>query len=159
MHLMFPQRDLSYKIIAAAIEVHRNLGPGLLESVYRLCMESELRNHGLQFQRELGIPLFYKERELNQCFRLDFLVENEVVLELKSVEVMLPVHNAQLLTYLKLTRKQIGLLINFNVPVLKDGVVVSLAELTLKRKRNRLTQSLAEVQRRRGRPFLLKQIL
>lgn len=119
---MYVCQELTHRIIAAAIEVHRNLGPGLLEPVYRLCMGLEFENCGLRFQKEVAVPLVYKNRKIDQCFRLDFLVEDEVVLELKSAEVLLPVHEAQLLTYLRLSKKQVGLLINFNVPVLKEGI-------------------------------------
>ena len=119
---MYPHSDLTHKIIAAAIEVHKNLGPGLLESVYRICLGWELEGWGLQFQKELDLPLIYKNRKIDRSLRLDFLVENQIILELKSTETILPVHEAQLLTYLKLTGKQIGLLINFKVPLLKNGI-------------------------------------
>ena len=119
---MYPHQDLTRRIIAAAIEVHRNLGPGLLEAVYVTCLGFELEDAGLRFARELDVPLLYKNRLTDRFLRLDFLVENEVVLELKSLETILPVHEAQLLTYLKLTGKQVGLLINFNVPLLKNGI-------------------------------------
>jgi len=115
-------QELTHQIIAAAIEVHKNLGPGLLEAVYRLCLGIELENRGLQYQRELAISLSYKERKIDPCFRLDFLVENKIILELKSIENVLSVHMAQLLTYLRLAEKQVGLLINFNVPTLKTGI-------------------------------------
>ena len=110
---MYPHQDLTYRVIAAAIEVHKNLDPGLLEAVYFTCLSFELEDSGLYFEKELDIPLLYKDRITNRFLRLDFLVENKIVLELKSVETVLPVHEAQLLTYLKLTGKQIGLLINF----------------------------------------------
>ena len=119
---MYPHSDLTQKIIAAAIEVHKNLGPGLLEHVYLTCLSWELESVGLRFQKELDVPLIYKGRRINHSFRLDLLVEDLVILELKSTETILPVHEAQLLTYLKLTGKQIGLLINFNVPLLKQGI-------------------------------------
>jgi GxxExxY protein len=119
---MYPHSDLTHKIIAAAIEVHKNLGPGLLESIYRTCLGWELESLGLQFQREVYLPLIYKERRIDRSLRLDFLVENLIILELKSTDAILPVHEAQLLTYLKLTGKQIGLLINFKVPLLKNGI-------------------------------------
>ena len=119
---MYPHQDLTYRVIAAAIEVHKNLDPGLLEAVYFTCLSFELEDSGLYFEKELDIPLLYKDRITNRFLRLDFLVENKIVLELKSVETVLPVHEAQLLTYLKLTGKQIGLLINFNVPLLKNGI-------------------------------------
>ena len=109
-------------IIAAAIEVHRQLGPGLLESAYRECVCYELSQMGLAFTREVQLPLSYKGLKLDCSYRIDLLVEDEIVVELKSVEQTLPVHSAQLLTYLKAANKQVGLLINFNVPVLKDGI-------------------------------------
>src|SRR5262249_54171814 len=114
--------DLTHKIIAAAIEVHKNLGPGLLEGVYQTCLGWELENLGLKFQKEIDVSLLYKGRKADRFLRLDFLVENQIILELKSTEAIFPVHKAQLLTYLKLTGKQLGLLINFNVILLKDGI-------------------------------------
>jgi GxxExxY protein len=119
---MYPHQDITHKIISAAIEVHKNLGPGLLESVYSTCLGLEFESLGLRFEKEIDIPLTYKNRRIDRFLRLDYLVENEVVLELKSLEAVLPLHEAQLLTYLKLTGKQIGLLINFNVPLLKNGI-------------------------------------
>jgi GxxExxY protein len=109
-------------IIAAAIEVHRHLGPGLLESAYQECVCYELSQMGLSFSREVHLPLSYKGLHLGCNYRIDLLVEDAIVVELKSVEQILPIHSAQLLTYLKAAHKQIGLLINFNVPVLKDGI-------------------------------------
>jgi len=119
---MYLHQELTRKIIAAAIEVHKNLGPGLLEAVYQLCFSMELENHGLTYEKELGIPLLYKHRRIDHYLRLDFLVGDAIVVELKSIEKMLPVHQAQLLSYLRLSGKQVGLLINFNVPVLKMGI-------------------------------------
>jgi GxxExxY protein len=120
--MIYQYQELTQKIIAIAIEVHKTLGPGLLESVYRLCLGCEFENHGLRYQSELVMPLIYKKKTIDCGFRLDFLVENAVILELKSIEFVLPVHEAQLLTYLRLTGKQVGLIINFNVPVLKKGI-------------------------------------
>ncbi len=120
--------QLTHEIIAAAIEVHRSLGPGLLEAAYQFCLELEFENRGLQFKREVPVQLVYRNRKLDCGFRADFLVENLVILELKSVEGILPVHEAQLLTYLRLTNKEVGLLINFNEPILKRGI----RRLTLK---------------------------
>ena len=116
------EKDLTDQIIAAAIEVHRALGPGLLESAYQLCMvhESKLRN--LSFEQQVPLKIAYKGLELDGGYRLDFVYDNRVVVELKTVESVLPVHEAQLLTYLKLTGIRVGLLINFNVPVLKNGI-------------------------------------
>jgi GxxExxY protein len=116
-------KALTQEIIGAAIEVHRVLGPGLLESAYRRCLCHELRLRGLEFQIELALPVLYKGELLDCGYRLDLLVAQTVVIELKSVEKVLPVHEAQLLTYLRLSGKRVGLLINFNVPLLKDGIV------------------------------------
>ena len=119
---MYPYRELTYEIIAAAIEVHKNLGPGLLESVYSLCLQLEFDHRNIHYQKELDVALSYRDQKIERAFRFDFLVENTVILELKSNEGLLPIHEAQLLTYLKLTGKQIGLLINFNVSLLKSGI-------------------------------------
>ena len=115
--------ELTERIIGAAIEVHKSLGPGLLEAAYEECLCHELHLRGLSFERQVTLPVQYKGLKLDCGYRLDIVVENAVILELKSVEKVLPVHEAQLLTYLKLTGKRVGLIINFNVPVLKDGVV------------------------------------
>jgi GxxExxY protein len=114
---------LTEGIIGAAIEVHRELGPGLLESVYEECMCQELRLRGIPFFAQVEIPVFYKGRETNGKYRIDLIVAEEVVVELKSVERLLSVHEAQLLTYLKLTGKHVGLIINFNVPALRRGIL------------------------------------
>lgn len=115
--------ELTEQIIGSAIEVHRELGPGLLESVYEraLCHELGLRN--LLVQRQIPVPLRYKGIDLECSFRIDIMVQNTVVLELTSIAHLLPVHEAQLLTHMRLTKKPVGLLINFNVPVLKQGIV------------------------------------
>ncbi len=113
---------ITRRIIAAAIEAHRHLGPGLLESAYQACICYELGRMGLSFTREVLLPLSYKGLQLDCNYRIDLLVEDAIIVELKSVEQLLPVHSAQLLTYLKAAHKQIGLLINFHVPVLKDGI-------------------------------------
>lgn len=114
--------ELTKTIIGAAIEVHRAFGSGLLESAYEesLCRELSLQN--ISFERQKEVPLEYKGVKLNCGYRLDLLVENKVVVEIKSVETLLPIHEAQVLTYLKLGNWQVSLLINFNVPVLKDGI-------------------------------------
>jgi len=112
----------SSSIIEAAIEVHRTLGPGLLESTYRACLVYELRLHGLAVVSELLVPVRYKELVLDSAYRLDLLVEDAVVVELKAIETVLPVHRAQLLTHLRHTDKQLGLLINFKVERLVLGV-------------------------------------
>jgi GxxExxY protein len=113
---------LTGAIIKAAIEVHRHLGPGLLESVYVACLVHELRTMKLEVVTGKPVPLRYKDVELDCGFRLDVLVDDKVVVEVKSVSTLAPVHAAQVLTYLKLTGCPAGLLINFNVPVLKQGV-------------------------------------
>ncbi len=120
---MLLEGELSHQVIGAAIEVHRELGPGLLESAYEesLCYELSLR--GLRFQRQLEMPVRYKNVTLDCGYRLDLLVEDSLILELKSVEEVAPIHKAQLLTYLRLSGKHVGLLLNFNVTVMKDGIV------------------------------------
>ncbi len=115
---------LTERIIGAAIEVHRTLGPGLLESAYEECLCHELSLQNLAFQRQVSLPVNYKGVSLTCGYRLDLVVEDLVILELKCVEAVLPVHEAQLLTYLKLTGKRVGLILNFHVAVLtRDGIV------------------------------------
>jgi GxxExxY protein len=114
--------QLSYQIINAAIAVHEELGPGLLESIYSRCLSIELAERGLSFQRELYLPVFYKGYEVGEPLIMDIVVENSIILELKSVEEVKPVHVKQLLTYLRLAKKELGLLINFNCPLLKKGI-------------------------------------
>ena len=116
-------KDISAQILDSAIEVHRVLGPGLLEAVYEVALVIELESRGLSVQRQIPVVVFYKGADLKMGFRLDLLVENRVVIELKSVERIEKVHNKQLQSYLKLADKRLGLLINFNVPLLKDGFV------------------------------------
>jgi GxxExxY protein len=113
---------LSHQIIAAGIEIHSTLGPGLLESVYRTCMIHELGLAGMTVVSEQAVPIYYKDLVLQASYRLDLLVNGSIILELKSVEQVLPVHQAQLLSYLRLTNKPLGLLMNFNVPRLVQGV-------------------------------------
>ena len=113
---------LTQAIIGAAIEVHRPLGPGLLESVYETCLAYELERLGLNVERQKALPVVYKQIHLEQGYRLDLLVEGQVVVELKVVETVTPVHEAQVLSYLKLSGYPIGLLLNFNVKLLKDGI-------------------------------------
>ena len=113
---------LTQKIIGAAIEVHRHLGPGLLESAYETCLAYELGQLGLRVERQKALPLVYKDIHLDQGYRLDLLVEQKVIVELKVVEQITPVHEAQLLSYLKFSGCEIGLLINFNVKLLKNGI-------------------------------------
>ena len=114
--------ELSRKVIGAAIEVHRELGAGLLESAYEYCLKTELERRGLDVQTQIDIPLYYKGSPTGKSYRLDMLVENKIIVEIKAVDTLLPIHEVQLVTYLKLTHKAIGLLINFNVSVLKDGI-------------------------------------
>lgn len=113
---------LTEAIIYSAIEVHKELGPGLLESVYENCLFEELKTNGISVQRQVKIPVIYKGKTLEKDFYLDFLVEDLVVIELKTVELILPIHEVQLMTYLRLSKMKLGLLINFNVPILKDGI-------------------------------------
>jgi len=114
--------ELTRKIIGASIEVHKALGPGLLESAYEECLFYELTQHGLKVERQKPVPVVYKEIKLDYGYRIDLLVEDTVILELKSIDAFAPVHEAQLLTYMKFANKKIGLLINFNVTVLKNGL-------------------------------------
>jgi len=114
--------QLTGRVIAAAIEVHRVLGPGLLESVYESCLCRELELAGLAYERQRALPVSYKDVRLDCGYHMDVVVAGEVVVELKSCERLLPVHSAQLLTYLRLGGFHVGLLINFDVPLLKDGI-------------------------------------
>src|SRR5262245_16452498 len=117
------ERDpLTQQVIGAAIEVHREMGPGLLESVYQKCLEFELRLRGLAFEPQAHLPIVYKGTKVDDELIMDIFFPERLVVELKAVEKLLPVHEAQLLTYLRLSRTHVGLLINFNVPVLKDGL-------------------------------------
>ena len=114
--------QVSQQVIGMCIEVHRVLGPGLLESAYEAALAYELATAGIPFQKQIDLPLDYKGVKLDCGYRLDFIIAEDLILELKAVQEILPVHKAQLLTYLKLNQKPLGLLINFNVPLLKDGV-------------------------------------
>jgi GxxExxY protein len=120
---MDAQQALTHSIIGAAIEVHRELGPGLLESAYETCLVHELQLRSLSFRRQVPLPLNYKGVSLDCGYRIDLIVADTVLLELKAVEDVLPIHEAQLLTYLRLSGIKIGLIINFNVPILKKGIV------------------------------------
>ena len=113
---------LSNRVLGCALEVHKALGPGLLESAYESALAYELSTAGLMAQRQVDVPVVYKKAKLDCGFRIDLLVEKQLVVELKSVESLLPLHEAQLLTYLKLTGCKVGLLINFNVRLLKNGI-------------------------------------
>jgi GxxExxY protein len=116
------ENEIATKVIGAAIEVHRVLGPGLLESAYHDCLIHELQLRGVGFESEVPLAVEYKGLMIGQAYRADLLVENRVLVELKTVDTVLPVHKAQLLTYLRLMNRKLGLLINFDVPVMKDGV-------------------------------------
>ena len=113
---------IAKEVVDAAFKVHSALGPGLLESVYEVCLAHELKKRGLKFQTQVAFPINYDDVILDAGLRIDLLVENQLVVELKAVETMLPLFDAQLLTYLKLTKMRLGLLINFNVPKIKDGI-------------------------------------
>lgn len=113
--------QLSGEILDAAITVHKEMGPGLLESVYELCLVRELQLRNIYVEHQVPVPLFYKGEVLNKDFRIDILVEHEIIIELKAVEFIIPVHEAQIISYLKLTNKRLGFLINFNVQLLKEG--------------------------------------
>ena len=115
--------QLSSKIIGAAIEVHRILGPGLLESAYEECLCHELELCKIKFERQESLPIIYKGKKLDCGYRLDIVIENKIIVELKSIEKIEPIHKAQLLSYLKLSDQKLGLLLNFNVSVMKDGIV------------------------------------
>ena len=117
-----PINQLTGTIIGSAIEVHKALGPGLLESAYEECLWFEIQSKGLNAQRQVSLPIDYKGRQLDCGYRLDLLVDDKIVVEIKAVEKLLPIHKAQLLTYLKLGGWNLGLLLNFNVPVLKQGI-------------------------------------
>lgn len=116
------ENDISSKIIGAAIEVHKQLGPGLLESTYEICLAFELKKLGLEVKQQLALPVVYKEVKLDAGYRIDLIVEDKVIIETKSVEALADIHTAQLLTYLKLKDLKLGLLINFNSVKVIDGV-------------------------------------
>jgi len=114
--------QITEKIIGCAIEVHKRLGPGLLESAYEECLSYELKNTGLTIERQVPVPVVYKDIKLECGYRIDILVEKTVVIELKAIEAFAPVHEAQILTYMKFAKMTIGLLINFNVTLIKNGI-------------------------------------
>ena len=116
-------RELTERVIGCAIEVHRALGPGLLESAYEACLCHELHLNGLSFKKQVELPIVYKEIRLDCGYRIDLVVEERVIVELKAVERIHAIHEVQLVTYLRLARLEVGLLMNFNVPVLRDGLV------------------------------------
>ncbi len=113
---------ISYEILGAAYKVHSELGPGLLESTYEICLEHELLEKGLKVEKQVALPVVYKDIKLDAGYRIDLLVENSIIIELKAVDAIVPVHKAQLMTYLKLSGFKLGLLINFNVTDLKQGI-------------------------------------
>ena len=113
---------LSYAIIGCAYKVHRELGPGLLESTYETCLNYELIKEGFQVEKQKKLPIIYDRIEMVEGYRVDLLVENKIVLEIKSVDAIAPIHKAQLMTYLKLSNKKLGLLLNFNVVDMKKGI-------------------------------------
>ncbi len=116
------ENEISTKIIGAALEVHRHLGPGLLESAYEACLVYELKQLGLKVCQQQSLPVVYKNVKLDAGYRIDVLVENKVIIEIKSVETLAGIHTAQLLTYLRLKEMKLGLLINFNEVLLKNGI-------------------------------------
>jgi GxxExxY protein len=114
--------ELSGQVVDAAITVHKEMGPGLLESVYQLCLVKELKSRNILTQTSVAVALYYKGEELDKEYVIDILVENEIVLELKAIDAILPVHEAQTISYMKLADRRLGLLINFNVQYLKQGI-------------------------------------
>ena len=110
------------QIVNSAYRIHIELGPGLLESVYQYCMMEELKLNGVKAEQEVSIPLYYRNKKLEKEFRIDILVQSEIIIEIKAVENLLPVHAAQLISYMKLSDKQLGFLINFNVTTFKEGI-------------------------------------
>jgi GxxExxY protein len=110
------------KVIGAAIEVHRHLGPGLLESTYEICLAKEFDARGIQYERQKSCPIAYRNFPIEEAFRIDFLVEKSLILEIKAVDALAPIHTAQVLTYLRLLNYRVGFLLNFNVPILKNGI-------------------------------------
>lgn len=120
--MVLVDEELTSQVIGAAIEVHRHIGPGLLESAYRACLLQELQSQGLNVEQEVAVPVQYKGVQLDCGYRLDLLVANRLVVELKAVECLEPIHTAQVMSYLRLAGYRLGLLLNFHVPVLKDGI-------------------------------------
>ncbi len=118
----FREDQLAKQVIDASLKVHKLMGPGLLEGIYEACLCRELSNRSIEYERQKSFPLFYEDEKLEYDLRVDFLVGGRVIIELKSVEKLLPVHEAQILTYMKLSGKRLGLLINFNMPLLKQGI-------------------------------------
>jgi GxxExxY protein len=119
------ENDITGNIMDCCIKIHRTLGPGLLESVYEEVLAYELKKKGLLCERQVGVPVFYDELKMDLGFRADIIVEGKVIIELKSIESVLPVHKKQLPTYLKLSQKKVGLLINFNEELIKNGISIA----------------------------------
>ena len=116
------QEDVATIIIDAALKVHRSLGPGLFESAYQLCLAYELRQRGLQVECEVALPIIYEGIKIEAGYRIDMVIENQIIIENKTVEQLLPIHEAQIMTYMKLSKTQIGFLINWNVRLIKNGI-------------------------------------
>lgn len=116
------ENEIAYKIVGASLELHKAVGPGLLESAYEFALAYDLRNMGLDVKQQIALPFKYKEINLDVGYRVDLIIENKVLIELKSIEKLAPVHYAQTLTYLKLSNLKLGLLINFNTKLIKDGI-------------------------------------
>lgn len=116
------EEDVAKEIVDACIQVHRSLGPGLMESAYQACLSYELHDRGLVVERELELPVFYRGREIKTAYRIDMLVHNLVLIENNCVKAILPIHQAQLITYLRMSGIRIGFLINWNVPLIKQGI-------------------------------------
>ncbi|WKZ59834.1 MAG: GxxExxY protein [Cyclobacteriaceae bacterium] len=116
------ENEISYKIIGLALELHKSLGPGLLESAYENALAFDLKEHGFDIKQQVPMPFVYKEVKMEVGYRIDLVVDNKVLIEIKSLEALAPVHFAQTLTYLKLSGLKLGLLINFNTKILKDGI-------------------------------------
>ncbi len=116
------EKDISKIVVDCIFKVHQSLGPGLLESTYELCLDLELRKRKLKFKRQKNLPIKYDNEIIENAYRLDFLIENSLIIELKSCERILPIHEAQILTYLKLSNIKTGLLVNFNNKLIKDGI-------------------------------------
>ena len=141
---------LTHTIIGAAIDIHRSLGPGLLEAVYEECLAKEFTLRSIPFERQKPVPLIYKDLKLECGYRLDFLVHHRVVLEIKSIETLAPIHDSVMLTYLRLAEASIGLLINFNVPILRDGIKRFVWHYQEGEIDNAEAQALAELRREDG---------
>ncbi len=118
----FTENDIAKIVFESGLQIHKTLGPGLLESAYEECLYFDLVNAGLEVEKQKSLPLIYKEIKLDAGYRIDFLIENKVIVEIKSIETLHPIHTAQVLTYLKLSECKLALLINFNVSLFKDGV-------------------------------------